>query len=95
MIIPDEEFTPEQIKAGNKKLILLLQNIISNPGQDLRTLMLYGPDAAERNGKMYEVLQNAPQSPDDPRVQAVVQEKLKDLDTSNLKIDGVEVASSE
>ena len=95
MIIPDEEFTPEQIKAGNKKLILLLQNIISNPGQDLRTLMLYGPDAAKRSGEMYEVLQNAPESADDPRVQAVVQEKFKNLDLSNLEMEGSQVASAE
>jgi hypothetical protein len=57
--------------------------------------MLYGPDAAERNGKMYEVLQNAPQSPDDPRVQAVVQEKFKNLDLSNLEMEGSQVASAE
>ena len=95
MAIPDEEFTAEQIKAWNKKLILMLQNIISNPGQDLRTLMLYGPDAAKRNGKMYEMLQNAPQSPDDPRVQAVVQEKFKNLDLSNAGMQWSQVASAE
>ena len=95
MAISDEEFTAEQIKAWNKKLILLLQSIISNPGLDLRTLMLYGPDAAKRSGEMYEVLQNAPESADDPRVQAVVQEKFKNLDLSNLEMEGSQVASAE
>ena len=93
--ISDVEFTKDQIKAWNTKVILLLQSVISNPGQDLYSIMMYGPDAAKRQGEMYETLKKAPESAEDPRVKAAAKEKLKGIDLSNLKIEWVEVASAE
>ena len=52
----DVDTAKDEIKNGNKKLILLLQNIIANPWQDLYTLMLYWADAAKRQSDVYEAL---------------------------------------
>ena len=88
--LSEEEFTSEQVKAWNKKLILLLQNIISNPWVDLRTLMMYGPDASDRYDEILKLSQDA-----EGKVDAVTDELLKDIDLSSLDLDGVEVASAE
>ena len=93
--IKDAEFTKDEIKKWNKKLILLLQSVISNPGLDLYGIMVYGPDAAKRQGEMYETLQKAPESDNDPRVKAAAKEKLKGIDLSNLEIEWTQVASAE
>ena len=93
--IPEEEFTVDQIKAGNKKLIMLLQSVISMPWQDLYTLMLYGPDAIARQNEVYESLKNMPESADDPRVKAAATQLLEDkwitpdtpLDLENVTYD--------
>lgn len=39
------EITKEDIKNWDKEVILLLQNIISQPGEDFYTMLKYGPDA--------------------------------------------------
>ena len=61
--------------------------------------MLYGPDAAKRNGEMYEALQKAPESAEDQRVKDAASELLKDIDLSSINLDDelkdAQVASSE
>jgi len=90
--IPEEEFTVDQIKAWNKKLILMLQTIVSLPWQDLYTLMLYGPDAMARQEKEYEALKDMPESAEDPKVQAAATKLLEDkwiTPNTHLDLDGV------
>ena len=88
--LKDEEFTKEEIKKWNKKLILLLQNIISNPKADLSILMTYGADASEKLSESKKLLEEAESKKD-----KAATELLKNVDLSNLKIDGGEVASAE
>ena len=90
--IPEEEFTSTQIEAWNKKLILMLQTIISLPWQDLYTLMLYGPDAMTRQEKEYEALKDMPESAEDPEVQEAATKLLEDkwiTPNTHLDLDGV------
>lgn len=74
------EITKEDIKNGDKEVILLLQSIISQPGEDLYTLLKYGPDAG--NDKMKEML------PSQETVEKATQELLKNIDKSKLP-DGI------
>jgi ABC-type dipeptide/oligopeptide/nickel transport system ATPase component len=68
----------------------LLQNIISNPKADLNILMTYGADTSERLSESKKLLEDAESKKD-----KAASELLKNVDLSNLKIDGGEVASSE
>jgi hypothetical protein len=68
----------------------LLQNIISNPKADLSILMTYGADASEKLSESKKLLEEAESKKD-----KAARELLKNVDLSNLKIDGGEVASAE
>jgi len=88
--LKDADFTKEQIKKWNKELILLLQNIISNPWVDLTDLMTYGADSSERFADAAKLLKVADKEKD-----KAADELLRGIDLTQVKIDGVEVASAE
>lgn len=75
--ISDEEFTKDQIQQWNKKLILLLQTIISEWWRDLRPLLMCGPEADKKQSELYETLKSIPESSASPEVQTGTKEILK------------------
>ncbi len=82
------DLNAEEIKKWNKKLILVLQNIISQPWGDLYPLLVYGTDSAK---KYKEAFDRLPESKDDPVVLAATDELLKDIKLEDLqKIQWVE-----
>lgn len=89
--LSEDDLKEEEIKKWNKKLILALQNIISQPWGDLYPLLVYGTDSAK---KYKEAFDRLPQSKEDPAVQAAAQELLKDIKVEDLqKIEWVDHAT--
>lgn len=86
--LTDEDLNLEQIKAGNKKLILLLQSIASQPWEDLYTLLTSWTDATEKYADQLKAMEEAPKSPEDSEVKAAADkllEWLEDIDIDELK----------
>lgn len=89
--LTDDDLKYEEIQKWNKKLILVLQNIISQPWGDLYPLLMYGTDSAQ---KYKEAFDRLPESKDDPIVQAAADELLKDINIEDLKsIEWVDYAT--
>lgn len=89
--LTDDNLKYEEIQKWNKKLILVLQNIISQPWGDLYPLLMYWTDSAQ---KYKEAFDRLPESKDDPIVQAATDELLKDINIEDLKsIEWVDYAT--
>ena len=80
--LSDEDLNYEEIQKWNKKLILLLQNIISQPWWGLYPLLMYGPDSAKAYKEAFDRL---PKSKDDPAVQAAAENLLKDIKVEDFR----------
>ncbi len=86
--LTEDDLKYEEIQKWNKKLILVLQNIISQPWGDLYPLLMYGTDSAQ---KYKEAFDRLPESKNDPIVLAATDELLKDIKIEDLqKIEWVE-----
>ena len=73
--LEEDVFTIDNIKS-DKRLILLLQAIISQPWEDIRPLLVHGVDGME---KSREFSRDLPESKDDPRVQEAARKFVENL----------------
>ena len=90
--LTDDDLKYKEIEKWNKKLILLLQNIISQPWWDLAPLLMFGPDSAK---KYKEAFDRLPKWPEDAKVQAAAKELLKDIKLEDLqKIEWLDISST-